>query len=306
MARAKQPDRSVTALNEALWRHDDAAVARLVPVIDPNTVDRWQRAPLAMAAQYAGVAAVRLLLARGARPDADRTLLTPLAYAARRGAADILDALRDAGATVSIATSIYLGDRSAVSRALVSVAPTTLDEEGTPLLLHAAESLHADMVTLLLDAGVDIASADRFGETALHRVADLRRTDGECVPRVAALLIDRGAPVDARNRDDVTPLHQAVRARSLAVVELLLARGADANARDKRGSTPLHRAVSSTGAGGTAGVDAAPFVAALLAHGANPDQRDAGDRSPRAAAKRGVFGAAPGKRARAAKPRRRS
>jgi hypothetical protein len=53
------------------------------------------------------------------------------------------------------------------------------------------------------------------------------------------------------------------------------------------------RAVSATGASGTAGIDAAPFVAALLAHGANPDQRDDRGRSPRAAAKRGAFGPAP-------------
>ena len=87
-----------------------------------------------------------------------------------------------------------------------------------------------------------------------------------------------GAPrvlgVDARNRDAVTPLHQAVRARNLAVVEVLLDRGADPNAADKRGSTPLHRASSSTGAGGTAGVDPAPFVELLLARGADPKQKD--------------------------------
>jgi ankyrin repeat protein len=296
MARATRPASPVTAFNEALWRHDDAAIARLAPRIDPNAVDRWHRAPLAMAAQYGDLATVRGLLGRGARPDADRRYLTPITYAARRGACDIVDALRDAGATVSIATSIYLGDRAAVSRALgaIAMAATAVDEEGTPLLLHAAESLHAEIVVLLLDAGADVAAADRFGETALHRVADLRHADGERASGVAALLVDRGAQVDARNRDDVTPLHQAVRARNLAVVELLLARGADANTRDKRGSTPLHRAVSSTGAGGTAGVDAAPFVAALLAHGANPDQRDARARSPRAAAKCGVFG--PGSR----------
>jgi ankyrin repeat protein len=296
MARATQPASPVTAFNEALWRHDDAAIARLAPRIDPNTVDRWQRAPLAMAAQYGEIATVRQLLARGARPDADRRYLTPITYAARRGACDIVDALRDAGATVSIATSIYLGDRAAVSRALASTAATTVDEEGTPLLLHAAESLHADIAAVLLDAGAGVAAADRFGETALHRVADLRHADGKRASKAAALLIDRGAQVDARNRDEVTPLHQAVRARNLAVVELLLARAADPNARDKRGSTPLHRAVSSTGASGTAGVDAAPFVAALLAHGADPDQRDARGRSPRAAAKRGVFGPAPGRR----------
>jgi ankyrin repeat protein len=55
-------------------------------------------------------------------------------------------------------------------------------------------------------------------------------------------------------------------------VEVLLAHGADPNARDKRGSTPLDRAVSSTGAGGTAGVDAAPFIELLRKHGADPKQ----------------------------------
>src|SRR6185295_6899361 len=106
MARAPQPDASVTAFNEALWRHDEAAIARLAPQIEPNTLDRWHRAPLAMAAQYGDLATVCGLLARGARPDADRVHLTPITYAARRGARDIVDALRDAGATVSIATSI--------------------------------------------------------------------------------------------------------------------------------------------------------------------------------------------------------
>jgi len=128
MARATQPASPVTAFNEAVWRHDDAAIARLAPRIDPNTVDRWQRAPLAMAAQYGELATVRRLLARGARPDADRRYLTPITYAARRGARDIVDALRDAGATVSIATSIYLGDRAAVSRALASISDGQLDK----------------------------------------------------------------------------------------------------------------------------------------------------------------------------------
>jgi ankyrin repeat protein len=156
----------------------------------------------------------------------------------------------------------------------VAKSGLVVDEDGTPLLLHAAQSLNAEIVGDLLDRGANVAATDRFGETAIHRVADLRRTDGPKAARVAMLLLERGAPVDAGNCDRVTPLHQAVRARNLAVAEVLLDRGANPNAADKRGSTPLHRASSSSGAGNTAGIDPAPFVDLLLERGADPEQKD--------------------------------
>jgi ankyrin repeat protein len=180
-----------------------------------------------------------------------------------------VELLRGAGASISIVTSVYLGDRRAVAK-----ADLVVDEEGTPLLLHAAQSLNAAIVEDLLNRSADVGATDRFGETALHRVADLRRADGPKAALIATLLIERGAQVDAPNRDKVTPLHQAVRARNLAVVRILLDLGANPNACDKRGSTPLHRASSSTGAGRTAGIDAAPFVELLLARGADPKQKD--------------------------------
>jgi ankyrin repeat protein len=223
-----------------------------------------------MAAQYGDVSLVRQLLNRGADVAAGRSLLTP--YAAARGAREIVELLRGAGAAISVPTSVYLGDRRAVAKA--AKTELVVDEEGTPLLLHAAQSLNPDIVGDLLDRGANISATDRFGETALHRVADLRRTNGPRAARIAMLLIKRGAPVDAPNRDRVTPLHQAVRARNLAVAELLLDRGANPNAADKRGSTPLHRASSSTGAGNTAGIAPAPFVELLLARGADPKQKD--------------------------------
>jgi ankyrin repeat protein len=259
----------VTEFCEALWKGDTRTVARLIARIDPNVEDRWRRTPLSMAAQYADERVVRQLLERGADVDGGRSLLTPVSHAAARGKHEIVELLRSAGASLSVIAHVYLGDRRAVA-----ASELVVDEEGIPLLLHAAQSLNAQIVGDLLDRGADAAATDRFGETALHRVADLRRTDGPPAARVATLLIERGAAVDARNRDGVTPLHQAVRARNLAVVEVLLERGANPNAADKRGSTPLRRASSSSGAGGTAGIDPAPFVEALLAHGADPKQKD--------------------------------
>jgi ankyrin repeat protein len=264
----------VTEFCEALWKGDTRTVARLIARIDPNAEDRWHRTPLSMAAQYCDGRVVRQLLERGADVDGGRSLFTPICHAAARGAHEIVELLRSAGASVSVIASVYLGDRRAVA-----TSGLVVDEEGTPLLLHAAQSLNAQIVGDLVGRGANTAATDRFGETALHRVADLRRTDGPMAARVATLLIERGAAVDARNRDGVTSLHQAVRARNLAVVQVLLDRGANPNAADKRGSTPLHRASSSTGAGGTAGIDPTPFVELLLRHGANPKQKDKRGRS---------------------------
>jgi ankyrin repeat protein len=261
----------VSQFCEAVWRADAGTITRLIARIDPNGEDRWHRRPLSIVAQHGDSALAQQLLRGGADVDAGRLHLTPITYAAARGAHEMVELLRSAGAAISVVTSVYLGDRPAVA----TVAKVELvDEEGTPLLLHAAQSLNAEIVSDLLNRGANIDATDRFGETALHRVADLRRTEGPKAARVVKLLIERGAPVDTRNRDGVTPLHQAVRARNLAVVEVLLDRGANPNATDKRGSTPLHRASSSTGASNTAGIDPAPFIELLLAHGADPKQKD--------------------------------
>jgi ankyrin repeat protein len=269
----------VTAFCRALWKRDDETVTALAHCVDPNGKDRWGHTPLLMAVQYGNASLVSLLVRRGADIDQQRTYLTPLTLAARRRAPEIVRFLLDNGARVSIVTNIYLGDCNRCSQVLKRdpAQSRVRDEEGRPIVHHAAESLNVELVELLLEHGAAVSETDRNGETPLHQVADMRQAPQEPGGKMAALLLDRGADPNARNWDDVTPLHQAVRARNLAVVEVLLARGADPNARDKsRGSTPLRRAVSGTGAGGTAGTAAlmVPLTLILLEHGADPDARD--------------------------------
>jgi ankyrin repeat protein len=272
-------DANVQAFCRALWRHEVATVASLVRRVDPNAKDKWGNTPMLMAAQYGDLATVALLVRRGATLDQGRTYLTPITYAALRQAFDIVKFLREKGATVSIITSIHLGERARVLEDLSRdrAQACLRDEEGAPILHHASLAVDLDLVLRLLELGATVADANRYGETALHRLANMRQGPREAAVAIAALLLDRGADPNACNWDDVTPLHQAVRARNLPIVELLLARGADPNARDRiRGSTPLRRAVSATGAGGTAGTTAlmVPLARALLRYGADPDAID--------------------------------
>jgi ankyrin repeat protein len=61
---------------------------------------------------------------------------------------------------------------------------------------------------------------------------------------MAALLIERGADVNARDPQTVaTPLYHAASWGRLPVVQLLLEKGADVNAKNKAGTTPLKAAL---------------------------------------------------------------
>ncbi|WP_417746187.1 ankyrin repeat domain-containing protein [Rosistilla oblonga] len=100
---------------------------------------------------------------------------------------------------------------------------------------------------------------------------------------VIQFLIASGISVNETDKNGVTPLHRAVRFRSLNAVELLIAAGADVNAADRRSqSTPLHRAVTNSGAPATAGKSdvAVSIVQSLLAHGADPNSKNKSGKAP--------------------------
>jgi uncharacterized protein len=111
----------------------------------------------------------------------------------------------------------------------------------------------------LLDRGAAIDAKDREGATALGRAAQAGK-----IP-VAALLIDRGANINARAVDGSTPLFYAAEADRSAMARLLIKRGADPNIPGRKGIRPL-AAAAYNGSPET--------VELLLKHGADPNALD--------------------------------
>ena len=59
---------------------------------------------------------------------------------------------------------------------------------------------------------------------------------------MVGLLLDKGANLEAKTRDGLTPLHCAARSGHENVVDAMLQRGAPISAKNKNGLAPLHMA----------------------------------------------------------------
>lgn len=123
-------------------------------------------------------------------------------------------------------TAVKAGDLSSVA-SMLTESPDLVHardrEESTPL--HwAAWKGHAEIVTLLLDAGADIQAHNsnfHWGTTPLHAAAHGNNK------RAAEVLIERGADVHAvRSTGSGTPLDETKAHNATAVAKVLKAAGA--------------------------------------------------------------------------------
>ncbi len=200
-SRAHEPDReeSVEAAAPLV-----AANAPAEPALPQASLDEG----LLAAVRAGDAAATRDWLARGANPDA----------APAAGARDQRSAL---------ALAAELPD-TRVLRALIGAgAKVNHPHAGLTPLLAATRCCSAgrpETVTSLIANGADPALADADGNTPLHHAA-------LCADAaVAAILIDAQAPVEARNRNQATPLAVAAGAANWPLLAFLASRGAPPDA----------------------------------------------------------------------------
>jgi ankyrin repeat protein len=158
---------------------------------------------------------------------------------------------------MNVLTAIAEGNAAALATALSEGAdPHTVDTEGVPAILHAADTGRVDLVQPLLDAGASLAATDNIGWTPLM-AATVSTSDPSGLVR---FLLDQGANANHVARED-TPLTIASSEADLAVVTLLLDHGADPDLRRPDGWTPLMLAAFKGDA---------ERVRLLLEHGADP------------------------------------
>lgn len=253
-----------TDLPAAAVLGDADAVRRLLDLGLPiDAVDAQGCTALLRAAGGGHRGVVELLLARGADPAlAARTGATPLSAAVSMRQLDIVDRLLAAGATLE----------------------QRLPGDVTVLMLAAALGL-PDVCTRLLAAGANIAATDAQGLTPLH-CAGLYGFTTRDRRRLVALfdaLLLAGADPDAQAAGGVTPLLLLLGARAepgtacdedvvVAGLVRLLDEGATLRVRDPRGFGPLHLAALH---------GLLRVTRELLQAGAEPEARDALNRTPR-------------------------
>jgi len=204
---------------------------------------------------------IRLLVEKGA--DINETNLgddhrdTPLYTAVKYDKKEVYDLLIELGASAKdwpLHYAVYEGNMEKVKN-LVEVEGMDVNSRSyskeTPL--HHVKDL--EIARYLLKKGADVKAGNYYGYMAkTPEIAKLLISYGAKVTsgslfraknkRVAEILINNGADVNAKDDSDMTPLHQFSERGNKEMVELLISKGAKLNVKeDLRKRTPLQMAL---------------------------------------------------------------
>jgi len=129
----------------------------------------------------------------------------------------------------------------------------------TEYLCKASEFGHFSLITFLYENGTEINAKNYEDMTPLH-CSTLYGILG-----VVEYLVNHGADINVKNSDLYTPLHYSSEFGHLSVIEYLINHGASINEMDSRGWTPLHFAAFN---------NYIRIVEYLVQHGANSNSKN--------------------------------
>lgn len=215
-------------LEEAIRKGDaDRVSAYLDAGWGPDQpLDLTGKRPLHQAAEYGQAAIVRLLLARGADPNApDKQGATPLDRAARAGITEVVTLMLDGGAVIqgagrSALFSTLSGENCAATIRLLlarGADPGQCNADGLTPLMEAARWNRAEALATLLEKTdpAMLARRDKHGQTALGYTLS---SDVKQLPATRLLLAAGADPVAPGGK--VTDLERAWQNRSPAGPDL--------------------------------------------------------------------------------------
>uniref|UniRef100_A0AAQ4PFW4 Poly [ADP-ribose] polymerase n=1 Tax=Gasterosteus aculeatus aculeatus TaxID=481459 RepID=A0AAQ4PFW4_GASAC len=205
---------------------------------DVHAKDKGGLVPLHNACSYGHFEVTELLLKHGACVNAmDLWQFTPLHEAASKNRVEVCSLLLSHGADPTLL--------NCHSKSAVDMAPTpelkerlTYEFKGHSLLQAARE---ADMAKVKKTLALEIIGFKhpQTNETALHCAVASPHPKRK---QVTELLLRKGANINEKNKDFMTPLHVAAERAHNDILEVLQKHGAKVNAVDTLGQTSLHRA----------------------------------------------------------------
>ncbi|KAJ4926524.1 hypothetical protein JOQ06_008697, partial [Pogonophryne albipinna] len=205
---------------------------------DVHAKDKGGLVPLHNACSYGHYEVTELLLKHGACVNAmDLWQFTPLHEAASKNRVEVCSLLLSHGADPTLL--------NCHSKSSVDMAPTpelkerlTYEFKGHSLLQAARE---ADMAKAKKTLALEIINFKHphTHETALHCAVASPHPKRK---QVTELLLRKGANINEKNKDFMTPLHVAAERAHNDIMEVLQKHGAKVNAVDTLGQTALHRA----------------------------------------------------------------